>query len=208
MPETAPRKSALEAHYSEGAVAVPQGAEAGVRLAERRDLAVVQLDLREGDAEGRKAAGVLLGLELPTTPGGTAVNASGGGVALWTGPGRWLLCLPAGEGKANVAALAEALAGRHHAVIDLTQARTVVRAGGPRLRDLLSKGVPIDLHSRVFPVGACAVTSLAHVTGTLHHVEDGVIDLFVMRSFGLHLWEWLHEAGEEYGLEILPVITG
>ena len=127
MPETAPRKSALEAHYSEGAVAVPQGAEAGVRLAERRDLAVVQLDLREGDAEGRKAAGVLLGLELPTTPGSSAASESGTGAALWTGPGRWLLCLPAGEGKANVAALAEALAGRHHAVIDLTQARTAAQ---------------------------------------------------------------------------------
>ncbi len=208
MPETSARRSALEGHYSEGPVAVPQGAEAGVCLAERRDLSVVQLDLREGDAEGRKAAGVLLGLELPTTPGSSAASESGTGAALWTGPGRWLLCLPAGEGKANVAALDEALAGRHHAVIDLTQARTVVRASGPRLRDLLSKGVPIDLHPRVFPVGACAVTSLAHVTGTLHHVEEGVIDLFVMRSFGLHLWEWLQEAGEEYGLEVLPVITG
>ncbi len=208
MPETPAPKSALDGHYKEGPVAVSQGAEAGVRLSERRDLAVVQLDLREGDAEGRKAAGALLGLDLPTTPGRSAANASGEGVALWTGPGRWLLGLPAGDGKATVAALDEALAERHHAVIDLTQARTVVRASGPRLRDLLSKGVPIDLHPRVFPVGACAVTSLAHVTGTLHHVEERVIDLYVMRSFGLHLWEWLHEAGEEYGLEVLPVITG
>ncbi len=207
MPETSARRSALDGHYTEGPVAISQGAAAGVSLAERRDLALVQLDLKPGDAEGRKAAGALLGLELPATPGLSAANASGEGVALWTGPGRWLLGLPAGEGKASVTALAEALAGRHHAVIDLTQARTVVRASGPRLRDLLSKGVPIDLHPRVFPLGACAVTSLAHVTGVLHHAEEGVIDLFVMRSFGLHLWEWLHEAGEEYGLEVLPAIT-
>jgi sarcosine oxidase gamma subunit len=29
-----------------------------------------------------------------------------------------------------------------------------------------------------------------------------------MRSFGLHLWDWLHEAGEEYGIEVLPAMTG
>jgi sarcosine oxidase subunit gamma len=206
VPETPARQSALEGHYREGPVAVPQDGEAGLRLAERRDLALVQLDLGPGDAEGRKAAGALLGLDLPTTPGLSAKSAAG--AALWTGPGRWLLCLPVVDGKATTAALAEALAGRHHAVIDLTQARTVIRASGPRLRDLLSKGVPIDLHPRAFPEGACAVTSLAHVTGTLHHVEEGIIDLTVMRSFGLHLWDWLHEAGEEYGIEVLPAMTG
>jgi sarcosine oxidase subunit gamma len=183
---------------------VPPSEDVGLRLAERRDIALVQLDLGPDDAEGCKAAGALIGLDLPTSPGRSSENAAG--AALWTGPGRWLLRLPAGDGKASVVALDEALKGRHHAVIDLTQARTVVRASGPRLRDLLSKGAPIDLHPRAFPVGACAVTSLAHVTGTLHHAEEGVFDLYVMRSFGLHLWDWLHEAGEEYGLEVLPAI--
>ena len=152
MPETSARRSALDGHYTEGPVALSQGAEAGVRLAERRDLALGQLDLKPGDTDGRKAAGALLGIELPTTPGRSAESASG--AVLWTGPGRWLLCLPAGDGKATVAALDEALAGHHHAVIDLTQARTAVRASGPRLRDLLSKSVPIDLPPRVLQVGA------------------------------------------------------
>jgi sarcosine oxidase gamma subunit len=88
VPETPARQSALEGHYREGPVAVPQDGEAGLRLAERRDLALVQLDLGPGDAEGRKAAGALLGLDLPTTPGLSAKSAAG--AALWTGPGRWL----------------------------------------------------------------------------------------------------------------------
>jgi len=48
---------------------------------------------------------------------------------------------------------------------------------------------------------------LAGLTTVLHHVEEGVFDLYVFRSFGLQLWEWLQEAGEEYGVRIAPAIT-
>jgi sarcosine oxidase subunit gamma len=204
VPEPTAGRSALEAHYHEGEFGAVSSGEAHLSVCERRDLDLIQLDLREADEKGRAEAEKVIGFGLPVVP--CLASRHEGKAALWTGPGRWLLTFPSGGGRESVAALSKRLEGRHHALIDLTQARTVIRVGGLSVRDLLSKGTPIDLHPRAFPVDSCAVTSLAHVTGLIHHVEDGVFDLYVFRSFGLHLWEWLREAGEEYGGVVGPPI--
>lgn len=206
MPEASLGRSALEGRDREGRIGSDHGSEPGLILCERRDLDLVQLDLREADEAGRKAAEGAFGVSLPAEP--CRSSRQDAKAALWTGPGRWLLLLPKGTAKETAEALRKALQGRHHALIELTQARTVIRAGGPAVRELLSKGGPIDLHPRVFPVGACAMTSLAHVTALIHHAEEDIFDLTVFRSFGLHLWEWLGDAGEEYNILVTPALEG
>ncbi len=202
MAEGLERESALAGHYKEGGIGAvrPQGP--GLELAERRGLSLIQIDGREGDAVYRQAAEVALGLALPETPGTS--SAANGKTALWTAPGRWLIVASEGEGPAILTALGEALSGVHRSIIDLSQARCVIRVSGPEALALLSKGNPLDLHPRSFPVGAVAATQLAHVGGTIHHAEDGSYDLYVLRSFALHIWEWALECGEEYGIKVLP----
>ena len=73
---------------------------------------------------------------------------------------------------------------------------------GPKARDVIAKGCPLDLHPRVFGgVGHCAQSHLAKTTVILHQVsETPGFDLYTRRSFSDYLWRWLEDAGREYGL--------
>jgi sarcosine oxidase subunit gamma len=66
----------------------------------------------------------------------------------------------------------EALDGRPAAVTEVGESRTCIRVAGPRARDLLAKGSPLDVHPRVFAAGACAQGQLAKATVLIHQVDD------------------------------------
>ncbi len=46
---------------------------------------------------------------------------------------------------------------------DQSDARLVLHLSGPRVRDVLAKGVPIDLHPKVFKPGDVATTLIAYI---------------------------------------------
>jgi len=201
-----PRRSALEGHDTPGDFGAGLDEGPGIELAERRGLAVIHLEGPAADEAFLKAVEQALGFALPLAPG-TSV-AAGPAAALWTGPNRWLLPMPDDNGNELLPDLSVSLIGRRGGLTELGHARTVIRLSGRDARALLSKGCPLDLHPSVFPPGSVAGSILAALTVTLHHSEDGAFDLYVFRSFGLALWEWLQEAGEEYGIRIAPAITG
>ena len=97
-----------------------------------------------------------------------------------------------------------ALNGVHAALVDLTDAQTIIRVSGPRARDLIAKGCTLDLHPRAFGAGHVARGTLAHAQITLlQTASDGetggpAFDLYVGRSFAQHLWCWLEDAAREY----------
>jgi sarcosine oxidase subunit gamma len=192
------RRSALAAIYREGSFGASGR---GVTLAERRPLAMVQIAVwPDAVANIRGALGTRLGLVLPGRP--NTATASATTSLLWLGPERWLAVSPDSAAGELYASLAEAC-GTHAAVTDLGHARTCLRLSGARVRDLLAKGVGIDLHPRAFPPGACAQTLLPHVTVLLHAAEESTIDLYVARSTAQHIWEWLTDAAAEFGYEVL-----
>jgi sarcosine oxidase subunit gamma len=97
--------------------------------------------------------------------------------------------------------LRQALAGRHVAVTDVSEARTVIAVAGPRARDLMAKGTPLDLHPRVFGPGACAQSVFAKAGAIIDQVDDApTYEVYVLNSFADYLWSWLERAGEEYGI--------
>jgi len=200
------RHSALAGHYPEGDHGPVFEEGPGLVLCERRGLALFQIDGPAGDAAFLSAVREALGFDLPGDPG-TSTGA-GAAAALWTGPGRWTVRTPETAIADLEPKLRAALEGRHGALIELGQARSVIRVAGRNARACLGKGTTIDLHPRAFPVGACATTQLAVVTAQIHHAEEGVYDVAAYRSFGLHLWEWLGEVGAEYGIRVLPVMQG
>ena len=87
--------------------------------------------------------------------------AAGGGSALWLGPDEWLVTGAPGSAAAIEAELAAALAGTHHAVVDVSANRAVLDLGGPGGTDLLSTGCSLDLHPRAWGPGRCAQTLFA-----------------------------------------------
>ncbi|GIH98614.1 2Fe-2S iron-sulfur cluster-binding protein [Planobispora takensis] len=80
--------------------------------------------------------------------------------------------------------------------VDVSAQRTVVELAGPRVRDVLMTGCPIDLHPAVFGVGAHTQTLLARAQVVLHRAGPEVYRVFVRSSFAGYLAEWLLDALE------------
>jgi sarcosine oxidase subunit gamma len=172
---------------------------AGVWLAERPHRAQVNLRGNAADPSFLAAVRGAVGVELPTTPNRT--SAAGEAKALWLGPDEWLLVGPGGRQAEWVSALRRALDGQHAAVIDWSEARTAIAISGPKARDLMAKGTPLDLHPRAFAPGQCAQSVFAKTTMILDQIDDGpTYELYVLNSFADYLWAWLTRAGEEYGI--------
>ena len=175
----------------------------GVTLAERPARARLNLRLDPEDAEALAAAAAVLGTALPRTPN-TAVTAAGAGTGEdWTflplGPDEWLLTGPAAAGAALQNALGAALAGRHHAVCDVSAMYATLALAGANARAVLMKGCRLDLHPRAFKPGACMQTALARAQAILHHTDDApTYEITVRNSFSVYLATWLLDAMTEY----------
>ena len=206
MAEAAHRRRAALAHLD----LRPSGsAKVGVRMAEVPHLGKLSLRGSTEDQAFLDGVAGALGGKLPLRAN-TSVSA-GGFLALWLGPDEWLLITPAGEEGALAASLAAGLAGIHSAVVDVTDNSTTLRLLGSRVRDVLAKGVPIDLHPREFPVGKVVQTLCVHADVILHRRDDesegegeegAVFELTVRRSFAEYVWLWLEDAGQEFGVAV------
>lgn len=182
-----------------------QAGSAGLTVSERRSIAIAQVVARRGGEAGlAEAVGSRMGLPLPE-PG--AVAAAGALTAVWIGPGRWLVLQETAPGGAYpagalAATLSDAAAGLA-SVTDQSDARGVLRLSGPRTRDVLAKGLALDLHPRAFRPGMAASTLCAMVDVTVWQVDDApTYDLAVVRGYAGSLWHWLTESAAEYGLTV------
>lgn len=176
----------------------PDGA-AGVTLGERADLGLATLEVRKGQTGAlEESVRAAYGAALPSGP----VTAGTNGVRfIGTGPGQWFAVSEtlANEALANdLATRLEGLAS----VADHSSGRAVVRLEGPSVRDVLAKGLAIDIDPRVFPDGAAAVTNISHM-GVLVWRDGEAFDLAVFRSVAGSFYGWLAEAAAEFGLDVV-----
>jgi sarcosine oxidase subunit gamma len=179
------RHSALERHYERGIFGASGPEAPAIVLSERRGLAMAQVNGAPAGGGGPAPLGSL-------TEGDT--------ILLWTGPGQWFAVsasLGAGE---LLAALAQRLSSTDATVSDLSHARTVVRVSGAAWRDLLAKGCPADIDAMA--PGDCVATLLSHFTVVIHCTSDDNADVYVFRSFGASLWEWLRGGAAEFGYTV------
>jgi sarcosine oxidase subunit gamma len=83
-------------------------------------------------------------------------------------------------------------------VTPLSSSRTRISIEGRAARDVLRKGIPIDLHESVFTPGKFAMTGVHHTPVLLHCVSENRFELYAMRTFALNVWEWLEDAALEF----------
>jgi sarcosine oxidase subunit gamma len=146
----------------------------------------------QGGPAAREAAGRGFGVALPTLA--CRAEVAGERAALWLGPDEWLLLAPPGEGDAIHVALEDALTGQPHSLVDITHRQVALSVTGPRARDLIASGCPLDLAPESYPVGMCTRTLFAKAEVVLwrrsaeeYHLETG-------RSFSGYVLGWLREA--------------
>jgi len=89
-------------------------------------------------------------------------------------------------------------------IVDQSHGRTVLRLTGPRIRDALAKGVPIDLHPRAFKAGDSAATLVSQIAVHFWQVDDRpTYEFAVARSLAASFWHWLEASAAQYGLEFI-----
>lgn len=171
----------------------------GAVLEEQKPAAIAQVN---GAPPESRLASALGYLALESTPEPQRACTGKGGTLLWNGPGQWLVVSPSTPVRDFLMDLRRALEPSGATVTDLSHARAVIRIAGPKARDVMLKGCPLDLER--FKVNDCASSLLGHLNVQIHCIGDQTFDLYVFRSFGLAMWEWLIDAALEYGVEMLP----
>jgi heterotetrameric sarcosine oxidase gamma subunit len=176
------------------------GGEPGVVIAERVGLGLATVASRKGQEAALKAAVLqAYGVELPDSSrvaNGSAVSFVG------YGPGQWFAVSESLANEALARDLAQRLAGLA-SISDQSGGRTVLRVSGPRARDVLAKGLPIDLDPRAFPLGSAATSVIGHMGVQLWQVDDTrSYDIAIFRSLSHSFWRWLTASAGEFGYEV------
>ncbi len=110
----------------------------------------------------------------------------------------WVL---AAESDCPAAALLATVAPTTGAVTRLSHSRTCISVAGAAARELLSKGLAVDLHPEVFRLDQFSLTGLHHTPILIHRSDELRYDLYVMRTFALSVWEWIVDAALPLGHE-------
>ena len=160
------------------------------------------------DPQGPTAAWTsdILGLQLPTTPGTSVSN--GTYTLIWLGPEEWLITSDKRPPALLEAALRPVVVEHGGALVDVSAQRTTIHLDGPSARDVLAKGCSMDLHPNVFADGTAVQTTLA-LTDVILVADSGGTGfrILVRAAFAPYLADWLIDAGEEYGVDPLNLIS-
>ena len=201
MVETYQRRSAL-AHLGLVARAASSKKDgAGIVLSEVPHRTIVNIRGTASDPAFTSAVQNATGVALPNSA--NTVSTAGGRQILWLGPNEWWATGPDGEADALVAALRAAFVGQHATACDVSESRAIIALKGPKAREVLMRGVSLDLHPREFRVGQCAQTGVSRANALLHLVDDGpTFDVYVLKSFSDYLWRWLEIVARDFNLAI------
>jgi heterotetrameric sarcosine oxidase gamma subunit len=174
------------------------GGEPGVTIEERLELGLATVAARKGTPL-RAAAKASYGVNLPDNSAvawGPEVSFIG------YGPGQWLAL---SEVLAN-GALARDLVQRLRGLASISDqhgGRTVLRITGPRARDVLAKGLPIDLDPRAFAPGSAVTSTISLMGVQLWQVDDApTYDIAIFRSVSASFWRWLTASAAEFRYEV------
>ena len=199
MVEAYQRRSAL-AHFGLNA---PQsaGGSTGITVGEIAHRAIINIRGNAGDPAFVVAVKSATGADLPLAA--NTVITAGDVRILWLGPDEWWIVASDARRAGLIEGLRSAFAGQHTNVTDVSESRTVISMTGPAAREVLARGISLDLHPRAFGPGQCAQTSLSRTNVLLHQTEEAPsYEIYVLKSFSDYLWRWIGLIAEDFGLAV------
>ena len=194
MSETTERRHGLEPFFA----SVESAVQARVDISVLSGYGFLNVRLDPGCEQAVGAATRVLGQPMPL-PSNTFTT--GEHRVYWLGPDEWLI-VTSGEGAAALGSeLAEALAGFHAAINDVSGGHVALCVSGVDARAVLAKGCTLDLHPREFAPPQCARTGLAKATVLLGALDnESTFTIIVSRSFSDYLCRWLAHAARPHGV--------
>jgi len=137
------------------------------------------------------AVGEITGCGVPAP---LRIETAGGSAVAWMSPDELMLFV-AHAGAAETAARLDAhLEGLHRLVADVSDARARFRVSGRGARDVLAKGVPVDLAPASFGPGDFRRTRLGQVAAAVWMREPAAIELMCFASVAGFVEAWLATA--------------
>ena len=123
-----------------------------------------------------------------------------GRTAARLGPDEWLLFAPEADAEMVAAELTTALAGQHHALVDISHRNVALTVAGTSATAVLNAGCPLDLHPDRFPVGMATRTLLGKCEIVLFRLPgtDPTFRLECWRSYATYISAFLTEAAREF----------
>lgn len=113
---------------------------------------------------------------------------------LWLGPDEWLVVAEPEAASPIARELEDALAGRHHSVLDVGANRIVFELVDGL--EALSSGCGLDLHPTRWRPGMCAQTLFGQAQVILHQRDERTTRVFVRPSFADYLIDRLSAAAQ------------
>lgn len=164
----------------------------------RDDLTIVSLAAGRGKSEALRAAmRDAYGVNLPDTP--ERVEGSGGVSVIWHGPEQWFVIAERGTGGRDLENELKPIAGSHAAIVDQGDGRAVVRVSGAHVRDVLAKGIGLDLHPKAFKPNGVAITHASHIGIVLWQADTSpAYEIAMFRSFADSFARWLTHSAAEF----------
>lgn len=115
--------------------------------------------------------------------------------AMRLGPDEWLVVGPQSDGDKLRIALDQALAGRPHAVVDVSHRQAALMLSGSAVADVLNTGCPLDLHEASFPIGSATRTVFHKAEIVLVRIDHApTFRVEVARSFAPYVAALIGEA--------------
>jgi len=99
-------------------------------------------------------------------------------------------------------ALRTAVAPAIGSVTTLSHSRTRIWIEGSHSREVLAKGLSIDLDATVFGPNSFALTGLHHTPVMVLRTGATRFEMYVLRTFAVWTWEWLTDAALPYGYDV------
>lgn len=170
----------------------------GLQMRALEPRSIVNLRGPADDAAFAEAIAGALRIGLPLEPNRWSGDSDRS--AIWLGPDEWLIVGADGD----AASIEEAIHRSRPddpwlSAVDVSHNYTALLLSGSNVRELLSKGCPLDLHPRAFGPGDCAQTILAKTRVLLRVLDDGdSIEVWVRNSFARYTANWLLDAATEF----------
>lgn len=115
---------------------------------------------------------------------------------LWLGPDEWLVRSLQPQNTGLAERLAAVLAGQFASAVDNSSGSTVLEIGGERVRDVIARGCPLDLHPKGFAPGQCAQSHFFKASMVLVPTGAETYEIVVRRSFADYFCRILLDAAQ------------
>lgn len=169
----------------------------GLRISEIRGWQLAQLAVfDERRSEFTESLRPLLG-ELPSAVG-TRVLAARAKILRTAFDQYWVIATDA-QFMSDLALAVPPAAG---AVTALSHSRVRLAIEGHVAREVLARGIAVDLHPTAFDVGHFAQTGLHHTGVMIERSGENRYEFYALRTFAESIWDWLIDAALPFGYDV------